>query len=72
MGVRKKGNIPWGERVVVELKKSEANQLVRCVRRYIKATRGKKVKLCGSTVNLFTGDSAQWRRLVEWLTRAPA
>ena len=69
-GVRKKGNIPWGEREVVELTKAKANTLVRCVRRYLKATRGKKVKLLGSTVNLFTGDSAQWRRLVEWLTRA--
>jgi hypothetical protein len=70
-GVRKKGNIPWGERVVVELKPAAANLLVRCVRRYLKATRGKRVKLLGSTVNLFTGDSAQWRRLVEWLTRGP-
>lgn len=68
-GVRKKGNIPWGERAVVELTKAKANTLVRCVRRYIKATRGKKVKLLGSTVNLFTGDSAQWRRLAEWLAR---
>lgn len=71
-GVRKKGNIPWGERVVVELTKAKANTLVRCVRRYIKASRGKKVKLLGSTVNLFTGDSAQWRRLAEWLARVPA
>lgn len=68
-GVRKKGNIPWGEREVIELTKPQANTLVRCVRRYIKATRGKKVKLLGSTVNLFTGDSAQWQRLAKWLAR---
>jgi hypothetical protein len=30
------------------------------------------VKLLGSTVNLFTGDSAQWWRLAEWLARGPS
>ncbi len=66
-GARRKGNIPWGRRVVLEANRRQVNQLLRIARRYVRAVTGRKLRLDNPTVSLFMGDSASWRRLVDWV-----
>lgn len=66
-GARRKGNIPWGRRIIVEANRRQVNQLARIARRYVRAVTGRKLRMDNPTVNLFMSDSAAWRRLVDWV-----
>lgn len=52
---------------MLEANRRQVNQLLRMARRYVRAITGRKLRLDNPTVSLFMGDSAAWRRLVDWV-----
>lgn len=66
-GIKGRRSIPWGERVVFTCTRSQAAQLMRCARRYVKAVTGKKYRFSCAAMNVFIKNSLQWILFFEYI-----